>query len=142
MRALLGRGDKLLNCGRADGHIVEIPSEANALGNHQIDEFIRGDCVDICAGVAHGDTEQAALALEQIHRLHDMVVAALAASCVIAVFRALDADGERNISDSLHLFAELLVDEVGVRIGEERAVRMKLAELDEVFLSSEAARRR
>ena len=137
MRALLGRGDKLLNCGRTDGHIVEIPSEANALGDHQIDEFIRGDCVDIRAGVAHGDAEQAALALEQIHRLHDMVVAALAASCVIAVFRALDADGERDISDSLHLFAELLVNEVGVRIGEERAVRMKLAELDEVFLPQE-----
>lgn len=51
-----------------------------------------------------------------------MVIAALAASCVIAVLRALDADGERDISDSLHLFAELLVDEVGIRIGEERAV--------------------
>ena len=63
-----------------------------------------------------------------------MVIAALAASCVIAVFRALDADGERDISDSFHLFAELLVDEVGIRIGEERAVRMKLAELNKVFL--------
>ena len=65
----------------------------------------------------------------------DLGVRALATAGVGGVLVALGADGGNEVCHANHIVAERLVDERGVREAEERAIGMRLAQLDEVVLA-------
>ena len=77
------------------------------------------------------------MALEQPHGAADLGVGAGASARVGGLLEALHADGGDEVRHAQHVAAELLVDERGVREREERAVGVRLAQLDEIAFAHE-----
>lgn len=75
------------------------------------------------------------MAVQQIHGGLHLGVGTLASTSVGGGLIALGRDCRDEVLDADHLLAELLVDERGVGEAQERAIRMGLAEPDEVVLS-------
>ena len=78
----------------ADRHQMEIPAEAHALFDLQIQELITGDRLKVILCVGDRGPEQAAVLLQNIHGMHDSAEHALAAAHVIDLGEPLQRDGE------------------------------------------------
>ena len=74
---------------------------------------------------------------EQVHGALDLGVGTLAAAGVGGVLVALGRDSGDEVAHADHVLAERLVDERGVGEAQEDAVRVHLADLDEVVLAHE-----
>ena len=132
---LLGLGHQLGSGVVAHGHVVEEPDKVRAQINDLVVELLAGDVLIVDAGIAGGDAEGQAMALQQGHRVRDLLIHALAAAAVVGLFEALQADGGDEVLHPQHILAELLVDEGGVGEGQERGVAVLLAQGDDVLLA-------
>ena len=119
------------------GHIVEIPCIFNARFYHEVYKIVTCNIFNVFACVAHRNTEQTAVLFEKLHRFHRIFVCAFAASEVVALLRALNAQRKRKITHASDLLAEIVIDKRAVGVRHERTIGKFLAELDNVCFSYE-----
>ena len=135
--ALLRAGQQL-RCGVvADGHVVEVPDEARAEAADEVDERLRGDGIDVGAGVAGGKAEGQVLVVQDLHGAHGLLIDAVAAPPVGDLLKALQTDGGDEVLHAQHLVGERLVDQRAVGEGEELAVAVLFAQGDQVLFAHE-----
>ena len=72
---------------------------------------------------------------QHLHGPHDGLVGAGAPAAVGGLLKALHADGGDKVLHPQHLLGELAVDEGAVGKGQEHAVRVGLAQADDVVLA-------
>ena len=123
--------------GAPHGHEVEVPAEQGALLDHPVDVLLGGHRVRVGARPAARDAKGQLVGAQKVHGALDLDVGALPAAGVGGVLVALGRDGRHEVAHADHVLAEVLVDERGVREAEKRAVRVPLADLDEVMLAHE-----
>ena len=133
--ALLGAGHQLWHGVYAHGHIGEEPRELAAPVNHGIHILVRTYHVGVERGVAYAGAKEQVIALEYLHGLHYGLERTLAAAGIGGFFKALHADGRHEVAHAQHLLSELLVYKGGVGEGQEHAVRMALAQRDDVLFA-------
>ena len=135
--ALLRRREKLRRSVVSDGHVVEVPNEVRAHPDEAVIVLLRGDGLKVRSRIARGNTvEQLALA-EKVHRVRRLAVNAVTAAGIGRFLKALERDGRDKVLHAQHIVGELFVDERAVRKGEEDAVVVLFAELDEIGLADE-----
>ena len=115
-------------------HIMEIQRIAAALFYKQVYEFITGHGLYVPGGIADGGSEDQAVLPEQFHGMHDLSVDAVPPAQVIDRFKALQADGQIQISGTFHFLAERRIHQRSVCIGQKRAVIVLFAEPDQIRL--------
>ena len=111
---------------------MEVPGKVAALGDDEIKERIACDVLVVLARVADGNTEGNAVFVHEIHRRERLFKVPLAAAAVVGVFKALDADRDKEVADAQHLLAEGLINERAVREGMEGDVAVLFAQVDDV----------
>ena len=131
--ALLDGGHEVGVGALAHGHVVEVPGPERALLDEHVVVLVRGDSLDVRAGVRRGDAKRDAVGLHEVERGHDLVVVALAAAAVVRLLRALERDGEQHVAQALAIVADLLVDEGAVGIEAEERVVVLLGQLHDVL---------
>lgn len=125
----LGRGV------HAHRHVVEDPAEQGTLLDHPVHKFFGPDGVGVLGRDAGRDAEGKSVGLQQRHGGDHLVVGALAATGVGGLPGSLGADGGHEILNAQQILTEVLVDEGGVGEAQETAVRMRLAEPDQILLA-------
>ena len=136
--ALLDRGHEVGIGAVADGHVVEVPRIAAALGDDQVHELVGRDALDVGAGIAGGRAVEQAVLVHEVEGIHDLLERALAATAVVdRGLIGLERHGEDDVTETLDLLAERLVDEAGVGEDVEEAVVVRLGELEDVRLADE-----
>ena len=133
--ALFRRGHQLGGSAVAGGHEVEIPGEHAALFDFQIQELVGCDHLGVGTGIAHGGAIDQAVAVHQIHSAHDIVKMTGAAAAVVGFFKALEAQGERQIAHPDAFLAELLVDQGGVGERVELHVVVLFAQAQDILFA-------
>ena len=133
--ALLGRGQQLRRSGIAHGHVVEEPHEQCAGIDHVIEEFFAGNIGVVFAGVAGGNAEGQLVFLQQPHGIGNLLVYTFAATTIVGILEALQRNGGHKVLHPQHLPAEVLVDQRAVGEGQKFAVRVHLAQLDQISLA-------
>ena len=135
--ALLRRRKKLGRGVVADGHVVEVPNEVRAHPDEAVIVLLRGDGLKVRSRIARRNAvEQLALA-QKVHRVRRLAVNAVTAAGIGRFLKALERDGRDKVLHAQHIVGELFVDERAVRKGEEDAVVVIFAELDEIGLADE-----
>ena len=135
--AVVRRGHELGRRALAHGHVGEDPGEERPFVDEPVEVRVGGHGVRVVVGVADGHAEGQPVAREKIHGRVHLGVGARAAPPVGGRFVALGGDGRHEVLHADHLLAELLVDERGVREAQKRAVRMGLAQPNEIALAHE-----
>ena len=97
-------------------HVMEVEAEMRALVAEHPHEVVAGDGLKVVPRVADGRPEEDAVGLQQIHRVHDGGVVAIAPPGIVGGRRALDGEHKGDVAQLYHLLTERLVDEgrVGV----------------------------
>ncbi len=129
---LLNGGHQLRRCVVADRHQVEVEAEACTLLLQKVEEVIARNRLDVRAGVADGGTEDNAVLLQKIHRLHDGSVVALAAARIIGIRRSFDGEHEGDVAELSDSLAHCIGDQRGVGIQTEEAVIVLLGEPEDI----------
>ena len=132
---LLRRHHQLRHRVLSDRHIGEEPRKFRAPSDQRVDIRFAADDLRIAARIAAAHAEQQPALPEDLHRAHDGVKRAVSAAVVRCILEALDADGGGEVLHAQHLVGEGLVDQGAVREGQEGAVRMRLAQADEVVFA-------
>ena len=114
---------------------MEVPAETDALLNLHIQEFVGCDCLEILCCVADRCPEEAAVRLQNIHRLHDARKDTITAAKIIDLGEAFQGNGEAQVSDLADLLRKLIIDQSSVRVGVELTVMVLFAELQDVCLA-------
>ncbi len=133
--ALLRAGQKLGCCVVAHGHIVEEPGEQCTGIDHVIEEPLAGDVLVVDRGIAGGDAEGQTMLLQQAHGVCYLLIDALAPAGVVGLLEALQRDGGDEVFDPEHFLTEGFINQGAIGEGQEGAVGMHLAELEEVSLA-------
>ncbi len=133
--ALLHRRHQIQHRVLSDRHVVEVEAEVRALVRQHPQEAVIGHRFDILARVADRGAEENAVLLQQIHRLHYLLVMAVSAARVVGLRRSLDGEHEDHIAQLLHLVAEGLIDQRRIGVGRELAVLMLLHQLQHILLA-------
>ena len=116
---------------------MEVPNEVRAHPNEAVIVLLRGDGLKVRSRIARRNAvEQLALA-EKVHRVRRLAVNAVTAAGIGRFLKALERDGRDKVLHAQHVVGELFVDERAVRKGEEDAVVVLFAELDEIRLADE-----
>ena len=134
---LLRARHQVRRCLHANRHQVEVPAETDALLNLHIQEFVRRDRLKILCCVADGCSEEAAVCLQNVHRLHDACKDTIAAAKVIDLREAFQRDGEAQVSDLADLLRKFVIDQGSIRVRMEFAVMVLFAKLQDVCLADE-----
>lgn len=100
--------------------------------DHPVEIALARDGVGVGARPACRDAERQPVTAQELHGAHDLGVGALPAPCIGGRFGALGADGGYEVRHADHVLAEFLIDERGVGKAEERAVRVLLANANQV----------
>ena len=134
---LLGGGHQIGGGPGAHRHVGEEPGEQRALGDEVVEILLAADDVHVLAGVAAGRAEGQTPAFEDLHGPGHGLIGALAPAEVGFLLEALHADGRDKVLYPQHVVGKGLVDERGVGEGQEHAVRVGLAEADDVILADQ-----
>ena len=118
-----------------DGHIVEVPRKDTALGDEKIQKFVARDDLVVSARVADGNAERDTVAAHEVHGGKRPLEVSVSATAVVCFLEALDAHGDKEVSDAEHLLAELVVDQRAVREGVEGNIAVLFAKPDDVFFA-------
>ena len=137
MLTLLGAGHEVGRGIGAHRHEREDPREQRALIDEVVEVLFRGDGLRVLRGIAAGDAERQSVLLQQLHGMLDLGIRARATAAVGCLLEALGADGGNEVLHADHFLAERLVDQRAVGEGEEHAVGVHLAKLDEVLLADQ-----
>ena len=116
-------------------HIMEIPGIPTAFFNYHIQEFITGDRFHIISGVTNRSPEYQSVCFQPIHGFHNPFEAAVSSSSVIRIFKALQTDGQRQITHPSHFLAECIVHQGTIGKSMEFTVIMLLAQTDNIILA-------
>ena len=119
-----------------DGHVMEVPVEANTMADEHIHELIACDSLIVSAGVADGGAEQQTVLLHQVHGVHDAVIDALAAAVIGGIADALDRDEEGHVAHFLDTVAEGLVDQGAVSEQMEHRTLVLGSQLEQILLAA------
>ena len=79
-------------------------------------KVVAGDGFEIVSGIADGSAEKDPVGLEQVHRIHDSGIVAVAPPGIIGRGSSLDREHEGDIAQFYDLFTERLIDEGRVRV--------------------------
>ena len=132
---LLRRGQQLRRSVIAHRHIVEVPNEIAAQADQLIEERLRGNGLEIGAGVAGGNPVDQLFLVQQIDGLHDLAVHAVAAPTICGALGALQGNRGDKVLHPQHLVRKSLVDQCGVGKAEENAVGVLFTKADQVLLA-------
>ena len=122
-------------CVLPDGHIVEVPRKDAALGDEKIQKFVARDDLVVSARVADGNAERDTVAAHEVHGGKRPLEVSVSAAAVVCFLEALDAHGDKEVSDAEHFLAELVVDQRAVRKGVEGNIAVLFAKPDDVFFA-------
>ncbi len=126
-------GDRVV----AHGHVVEVPDELGAPLHQLVHKLVRADGIQILTGVAGGDAEGQLFLPEDGHGPQYLLIDALPAAAVGGLLEALQTDGGDKVLYTKHIVRKGLVNKGGVGKGEELAVRMLLAQGDQVLFADQ-----
>ena len=135
--ALLRRDHQVRHRVAAHGHVGEEPAELRAPGDHLVKVRLAADDLHVLTGVAAGDAKGQLPLAQQSHGALHAAERARAAAGIRRFLKALDGDGGEEVLDAQHLVGKGLVDEGAVGEGGKLAVRVRLAEAQDVRLAHE-----
>ena len=112
---------------------MEIPCIANTFVNQHIQEFIAGNGLVVLWCVADRSTKDQSMLFEQIHCMHNFLKTSASASGIVDFFKSFHAQCQRNISKSLHILTEFLIDQRSVCKCIEHTLIMLLCQFHDIF---------
>ena len=119
----------------SDRHVVEVPGEVHTLVDQHLQELIACDGLVVDRGVADRGSDRQMMLAQDIHGMHDLVEAAIAAAAVVCLGKALDGDGGNQVADPEHILSELIVDQRAVGENHKIGSVVLLAELEDICLA-------
>ena len=134
---LLPGRQKIQGCTLTHRHVMEVPGVPGALTDEHVNEVIGGDCFNVLPGIAYGCTIDDTIFMEQVHGMHHFVKVALTTAAVVYFSPAFNGDGEGQVPNFTDLPAEIVINESTIGKCMELAVRMGLAELQDIRFSYE-----
>ena len=111
---------------------MEEPDEQGAAVDDVVKECFAGNIRIVLTGIAGGDAKGEMMFFQQSHSFLHFPIRAFATAGIIGLRKALQGNGGDKILHPQHFLAESFVDEGAVGEGEELAVRVHLAELNEI----------
>ena len=132
--ALSRRGHQLWRSLVAYRHIVEVESEVRALVTEHPHKVVAGDGFEIVSGIADGSAKKDPVGLEQVHRIHDSGIVAVAPPGIIGRGSSLDREHEGDIAQFYDLFTERLIDEGRVRVNRKLHVVVLFCQTENIRL--------
>ena len=100
-----------------------------------IKEFLRRDGFEVCTGVAGGNAVEQLLFPQNPHRCRCFLIDAASSPAICCFFESLQADGRNEVPHPQHFISKGFVNQRSVSEAQEDAVRMLLAEADQIILS-------
>jgi len=92
--ALLGSCQQFGNRTLANGNISKIPTEFTAFCNHGIDPVFRSDHLGVLAVITGGKAENDTMLLQNIHRIHYLLISSFTAPHIGFILITLHTDSE------------------------------------------------
>ena len=114
---------------------MEIPDEQAAEVDELLEVFPGRDRVPVHARVARGNAVDELALVQQVDRAQHLLIRARAAAAVRRRLVALERDGRNEVLHAQHLVGKGLVNERAVGEAEKFAVRVPLAERDDVLFA-------
>ena len=120
----------------ADGHIVEVPVEANTMADEHIHEFIAGNSLVVGGSVADAGTKQQAVHFHDVHSVNNALEHAFAAAAVGGIIQALNGQEESHVADFLDFLAESIVDQSTIGEQVEHGALVLGSQLEQILLAA------
>ena len=116
-------------------HIGEKPGKFRSHFNHLIKIGLASDHLRICRCITAGDAEGQLPFLQYVHGADDLLIGSISPAGIGGLFKSLYADSRHEILHPEHFFRERFINQRAVCERGKHAVRMLLAQTDDIVLS-------